>query len=59
MAEVGHYLWFPSVKNFLAAAIEGYESKVFKPSADGSDVEEDYDRSGKIWERYGRVREEE
>ena len=59
MAEAGHYLWFPSVKNFLAAAIECYEIKVFKPSADGSDVEEDYDQSGKIWERYGRARVEE
>ena len=59
MAEVGQFFWYPSVKNFLAAAIECYESKVFKPSADGRDVEEDYDRSAKIWERYGRGRVEE
>jgi len=33
-AEVGYYLWFPSVRNFLAGVIECYENRAIKVAAD-------------------------
>lgn len=51
-SEVGYYLWFPSVRNFLAGVIECYESRAVRTSADGKSLDEDFDRTQKIWERF-------
>jgi cell wall assembly regulator SMI1 len=56
-AEVGHYLWFPSVRNFLAGVIECFESRAVKTAADGKSLEEDFDRTQKIWERFAKSSE--
>ncbi len=57
-AEVGYYVWFPSFRNFLAGVIECYETKVFKISADGASLDEDFEKSEKIWRRLATVSEE-
>ena len=51
MAEVRYYLWFPSLRNFLAGTIECYASGAFTLSSDGIGLEEDYDRSFGVWNR--------
>lgn len=53
-AENGHYLWFPSVRNFLAGVIECYESRALRSGADGKSLDEDIERTQKIWERFAR-----
>jgi cell wall assembly regulator SMI1 len=57
-AEVGYYVWFPSFRNFLAGVIECYETGVFKTSADGMSIDEDFEQANKIWRRYARMSEE-
>lgn len=54
MAEVRYYVWFPSFRNFLAGAIECYEKRAIKLATNGTDLEEDFERTEKIWERYGK-----
>ena len=56
-AEVGHYLWFPSVRNFIAGVIECYESRAVKTSADGKSLDEDFDRTEKIWTQFAKSSE--
>lgn len=56
-AEVGYYLWFPSFRNFLAGALECYESGAIKPERDGSALEEDFEHTQRIWERFGESRD--
>ena len=51
-AEDGHYLWFPSFRNFLAGTIEGFETRVFRLGTNETVLDEDYERSQKIWERF-------
>lgn len=53
--EVGRYIWFPSLRNFLAGVIEGYETDVFPISLDSQHLEEDYERADKIWQRLAEV----
>lgn len=53
-AEDGSYLWFPSLRNFLAGLMECYETGAIKVAADGKKLEEDFSRSQKIWARFGR-----
>ena len=53
-AEDSHYVWFPSVRNFLAGVIECYESRAIKVAADGKSLDEDFERTQKIWERFGK-----
>jgi hypothetical protein len=55
-AEDSHYLWFPSVRNFLAGVVECYESRAIRKAA-GESLEEDFDRTQKIWERFGKSSE--
>jgi cell wall assembly regulator SMI1 len=55
--EIGHYLWFPSVRNFLAGVIECYESRAVRIGSDGKSLEEDFDRTQKIWERFAKSRD--
>ncbi len=57
-AEVSHYLWFPSLRNFLAGAIECYESRAVKIATDGKGLEEDSGRSQKIWRRFAKSSED-
>jgi cell wall assembly regulator SMI1 len=56
-AEDSHYLWFPSVRNFLAGVIECYESRAVRSGADGKSLDEDFDRTQKIWERFAKSSE--
>jgi cell wall assembly regulator SMI1 len=56
-AEDRHYLWFPSVRNFLAGVIECYESRAVRNGADGKSLDEDFDRTQKIWERFAKSSE--
>jgi len=53
-AEGGYYMWFPSLRNFLAGAIECYETHSIKVAPGGKDLEEDTDRAEKIWSRFGK-----
>lgn len=56
-AEVRYYLWFPSVRNFLAGVIECYGSHSVKIAADGNTLDEDSDRTDKIWRRFAKSSE--
>jgi cell wall assembly regulator SMI1 len=53
-AEVGHYVWFPSFRNFLSGVIECYQSQAVKVAADGKSLDEDAERTEKIWSRLGK-----
>jgi cell wall assembly regulator SMI1 len=57
MAEAGYYVWFPSLRNFLAGAIECYESGAIKVATHDHGLIEDYDQTQKIWERFGKSSE--
>lgn len=54
MAEVRYYVWFPSFRNFLAGTIECYEKRAIKLATNGVDLEEDSEKTEKIWERFGK-----
>jgi len=56
-AEMSYYLWFPSVRNFLAGVIECYETRAVRVSADGKKLDEDFERTQKIWERFAKSSE--
>jgi len=53
-AEVGEYLWFPSLRNFLSGVIECYQTQAVKMAADGKNIDEDAERTEKIWGRLGK-----
>ena len=55
-AEVGYYIWFPSLRNFLSGVIECYRTQAIKVAADGKSLEEDFDRTEKVWSRFGKGR---
>jgi hypothetical protein len=57
IAEAGYYLWFPFLRNFLAGLIECYASGAIRIGTDGKSLDEDFDRTQKIWERFGRSSE--
>src|SRR5207253_1429185 len=56
-AEARYYLWFPSVRNFLAGVIECYDCQAVKVASDGKTLDEDSDRAEKIWTRFGKSNE--
>ncbi len=56
IAEIGYYVWFPSVRNFLAGVIECYESGAVTVGADGS-LTEDFDKTAQILKRFGKSTE--
>jgi cell wall assembly regulator SMI1 len=56
-SELSDYLWFPSVRNFLAGVIECYESCAVRTGADGKSLNEDFDHTQKIWERFAKSSE--
>ncbi len=53
MAEVRYYVWFPSLRNFLSGLIECYETGAIKYSTDDGGLEEGYQQTEKIWQRFG------
>lgn len=55
--EGSYYLWFPSLRNFLAGVIECYESQAVKMGADGKTLDEDFDRTEKLWSRFAKSSE--
>lgn len=56
-AELGDYVWFPSVRNFLAGVIECYESQAVRIAADGKSLDEDIGRTEEIWQRFAESSE--
>jgi cell wall assembly regulator SMI1 len=56
-AEVGYYVWFPSLRNFLSGVIECFETRAVRAAADGRSLEEDSDLTEKIWERLAKTSE--
>jgi len=54
-AEDGHYVWFPSIRNFLSGVIGCYESYAVKIAPDGKTLEEDLDHTEKIWSRLAKI----
>jgi hypothetical protein len=56
-AEAGYYLWFPSLRNFMAGVIDCYESRAVRVTADGKNLDEDFERVQKIWERFAKSSE--
>jgi cell wall assembly regulator SMI1 len=57
MAEVGYYVWFPSLRNFLSGTIECYESGAITLATNGEDLDVEYDQTEVIWQRYGKSRD--
>lgn len=55
-AEVADYIWFPSLRNFLAGVIECYETDAVKVGTNGKSLEDDFERTEKIWNRLGKSR---
>jgi cell wall assembly regulator SMI1 len=56
-AEAGDYLWFPSVRNFLAGAIECFETGAVQLATNRTELDADWERMDKIWNRFGESRE--
>jgi hypothetical protein len=54
-AETASYHWFPSARNFFAGVIECYETGAFYSTnvTNSIRLEEDFDRTAKIWDRFG------
>lgn len=52
--EIRHYVWFPSFRNFIAAATEAWESRAFHLEQDGRGPVENGDQSQTIWQRFGQ-----
>lgn len=55
MAEDGHYLWFPSLQNFLAALNECYQSGAYSPT---NNLETAFAKAEPIWTRFGAANPE-
>jgi cell wall assembly regulator SMI1 len=53
--EDGSYIFFPSAKNLMAGIAECYEQGIFrvKPGSSPPQLDEDIDRSTKVWEEFG------
>ena len=58
-AEDSYYIWFPSVRNFLAGVIECYETGAVKVGSDGQSLEENAEQSQQIWEKLGKSNQSE
>ena len=55
MGESGYYVWFPSFRNFLSGAIDCYETRCVRLSADGKNLDEDGPGTEKIWQRLAKA----
>jgi cell wall assembly regulator SMI1 len=51
-SEVMNYRWFPKFRNFLAGTVECFETQAFRPGTNVLVLDEDFDRSQKIWDRF-------
>lgn len=51
--EVSDFVYFPAVRNFLAATVESIKTGGYFPAKDGKSMEEDYDKVALIWKKYG------
>lgn len=52
-AEDSYYLYFPSVRNFLAGVVECFEANAYHQYADGERLDEDFEQAWQIWDRFG------
>ncbi|MGD0077121.1 MAG: SMI1/KNR4 family protein [Sedimentisphaerales bacterium] len=48
-----YYVFFPSLQNFLKGAIKCYEQGIFIVKDEGANLDEDYERATKVWNRLG------
>lgn len=51
-AEDIYYIFFPSVRNFLAGAVDCFEADAYWLSDKDGSWDEDYDQTFQIWQRY-------
>ena len=53
--ETGTYEFFPSAKNLMAGIVKCYDQEIFRVKAGSSppELDEDFQRSGKIWDEFG------
>ena len=54
MAEAFDYVWFPSIKNFLAGLVECFDSGAYKLDVKQSGLDADFEKADAIWRRYGQ-----
>ena len=52
-AEDSSYMFFPSLKNLMAAINECYKQNAFRPSSEPNSLEEDFDKAWNIFMKYG------
>lgn len=52
--EDSHYVWFPSLRNFLGSLIECHQRRIVRMAADGKDLDADFEQMMKSWERFGK-----
>jgi cell wall assembly regulator SMI1 len=52
--QTAQFVWFPCFRNFLSGVIECYETGVVKTAPDGKVLNEDYEKSQKIWDKFGK-----
>lgn len=55
--EVRHYIFFPSLRNFLKGVADCYEQGVFKLKDDGVTLDENSERAERVWRELGAVTE--
>ncbi|MHC4742161.1 MAG: SMI1/KNR4 family protein [Planctomycetota bacterium] len=53
MMEMNYYIFFPSVRNFIAGLVECYSKKAIWYSEEDDTMEEDYELAESIWTRFG------
>jgi hypothetical protein len=53
--EDGTYVFFPSAKNLMAGIAKCYEERIFtvKTGSSPLQLDEDFDRSKKVWNEFG------
>lgn len=56
-AEIRHYIFFPSFRNFLKGVGDCYEQGVFKLKDDGATFDEDFEKAERVWRDLGAVTE--
>lgn len=53
LAEDRHYLFFPSVRNFLVGVAKCYQAGIYSPAEKNGFLDEDYSRSHELWQEFG------
>ncbi len=49
----GVFMFFPSVRNFIAGVVECYETGAFVEGEEDEGLEEDSDKAEQVWKKYG------